>query len=213
MLPFDKKYTTEYISMAHSLGINNFEISADYYYCSKNIICRNEIYSIHAPKNLLFEPNLEQLRNRVIQIKNFCECVDCHRLVFHPNIDTNKNSVCFEVLSELLEGYVVCMENVNNDLEGLMPLLMKHHYKIVWDVSHAMFHAHEIEKKIEAIEHFHVRGFSPKSKYVTLCDSPKKIVIPRIESAVYFLEYPYRNMFELLKDWKYINSFVFDGLS
>lgn len=206
MLPFGRKYTAEYINMAHLLGIKHFEISTESSCYSEDFIANGEIYSIHAPKNILDETDLRRLRSELERLRDFCETVQCHRLVFHPNVNVESNDSVFSVLSEVMADYAICIENVNEDLDGLMPLLVKYGFKIVWDISHALFHEHIIEDKAEMIEHFHVRGFSYRQKYVTLQNSEERITIPHIKDAVYILEYPYRNMLELLIDWKNINQ-------
>lgn len=46
LLPFGRKYTAEYINMAHLLGIKHFEISTESSCYSEDFIANGEIYSI-----------------------------------------------------------------------------------------------------------------------------------------------------------------------
>lgn len=70
MLPFGRKYTAEYINTAHLLGIKHFEISTESSCYSEDFIANGEIYSIHAPKNILDETDLRRLRSELERLRD-----------------------------------------------------------------------------------------------------------------------------------------------
>ena len=114
LLPFGRKYTAEYINMAHLLGIKHFEISTESSCYSEDFIANGEIYSIHAPKNILDETDLRRLRSELERLRDFCETVQCHRLVFHPNVNVESNDSVFSVLSEVMADYAIwCYKRIS----------------------------------------------------------------------------------------------------
>jgi len=193
-----------YINMAHSMNITCFEVPFSSHGTEEDLPI-GEIFSVHAPKDLL-ERNIASMPGSLSELKAFCEKVQCSRIVFHPNPDIETDDHCFKVISELLPGFVICMENTISGLDELVSLLSVYGFRITWDVAHAAFHRHEVCNVIDMVEYFHVRGFSEGRRYITLKHSEKDGIIPYKENVVYMLEYPYENMYELLMDWKFLNQ-------
>ena len=205
LLPYSNRESTEIINMAHSLQIHNFEIQFGNSDFLTGGLERNEIFSVHATKDLL-EKDITAFCEEIQRLKAFCEAYSCKRIVFHPNPDCGKNEMYFVVLKTELSDYRICIENTCENLEGLLPLLSKYHFYITWDSAHAAYHNHYVLDKLESIEYFHIRGFSENKRYVSLVETERSDIVPIKSGTVYMLEYPYGNMYELLLDWKLLKK-------
>lgn len=206
-MAFSGRESKDFINMAHSLQIHCFEIPFGKCEYMDDCLNSNEVFSVHASKNML-EKDEEAFMAEATELKTFCEKCNCKRIVFHPNPATGQNESYFTLLENIFFDYVICIENTNKDLDELMQLLSGHQFRITWDSAHAAFHDHYIGDKMEMVEYFHIRGFSEKKRYVSLVESEKKDVVPKKGEAVYIMEYPYSNMYELLMDWKYLREIL-----
>ncbi len=207
LIAFSERVSTDFIKMSHSLQIHDFEIPFGNYDYSDGKFERNEIFSVHASKDML-EKDEKEFFKELFRLKDFCEKCNCNRIVFHPNSNNERNELYFALLNMYFLDYHICIENTSENLDDLIPLISKYQFNITWDIAHAVYHNHYVWDKVAKIEYFHIRGFSENKRYVSLMKTEKSNDVPIKDNAVYILEYPYGNMYELLMDWKLLKKML-----
>lgn len=178
----------------------NITYGQDFFECS-----RGYVYSVHASK-YIFEKSIDELKKYFLALNEFCIKLCCRYVVVH-------NTAAFELRK--LEMAILCMKDAVISIENVtlnsfdVFFRYSQYCKMTIDISHLVYLKQvDLFYKFQPdnISHFHIRGFSPHVRYVTLSNNRSILISKIIEQSVgayscpLVLEYPYENLDQLQKD-------------
>lgn len=177
--------------------------------CHDNTV---EVFSIHADKGL-FDFDKGEIAAKVHMLNEVSNELRCENILFHPRGRNYQENTLFDVCN-MLHDKTVLLENTEENIFDIFEKARTiNNCEVVIDLSHAAYHNHAMDLIDEdVVKYYHVRGYHDK-KYVSLSNSDSKIVdyinkIKLTQNKPLIFEYPYKNIYEFLNDYKKLKSYL-----